>query len=246
MRRINAILFDLGDTLLDFGPLSTREMFARGARMAYRYLQEMGHSLPPFRTYHRRQLRSVQWHYLRSRIIRREFNALDVLVSTGKSMGYHLSVRETEELAWQWYSPLGSCATIEDGLPEMLAQFRRDGMELGVVSNTFVPGQVLDRHLTALGLAEHLSTRVYSCDVRYRKPDPRIFQLAADRTGVPPGQTLFVGDNFRTDVLGARRAGMIPVLKDPSGAHRHRRIKPDHRIASLKELPRIVGSYNRG
>jgi len=57
---------------------------------------------------------------------------------------------------------------------------------------------------------------------------------------------MFIGDSFRADILGAERVGMISVLKDPSGARRHRRIIPDHRIASLKELPRIVASYNRG
>jgi len=246
MPAIQAILFDLGDTLLDFGPLSTREMFARGARLAYRYLQDTGHSLPPFRTYHRRQLCSVRWHYFKSRLTRREFNALDVLTSTGKSMGYRLSPPESEELAWQWYRPLGSRASVEAGVGEMLAQFRRDGLALGIVSNTFVPGQVLDRHLADLGLIEHLPTRVYSCDVGYRKPDPRIFQAALDELAVAAGEAMFIGDSFRADILGAERVGMISVLKDPSGARRHRRIIPDHRIASLKELPRIVASYNRG
>lgn len=244
MGRIKGILFDLGDTLLDFGPLSTREMFVRGARMAYRYLQQTGHSLPPFRTYHRRQLRSVQWHYFKSRITRREFNALDVLVSTGRSMGYKLTPEETQELAWQWYQPLGRQARVENGLVEMLAEFRRAGIVLGVISNTFVPGEVLDRHLERVGLLEHLTVRVYSCDVRCRKPDRRIFQIALDRAHLAGPEVMFVGDSFRADVLGAQRAGMVSVLKDPSGARRHRRIRPTHRVASLRELPRIVASHN--
>ena len=246
MAEIKGILFDLGDTLVDFGPVDMRRLFVRGSRLAYRYLQEMGHSLPPFRTYHRRQLWSVQWHYLKSRIIRREFNALDVLVATGRNMGYGLTDAESEELAWRFYRPMAECASVEGCAVDMLAGFQAEGLSLGVVSNTFVPGEALDRHLAEAGLLEYLPTRVYSCNVRFRKPDPRIFQLALDQASLAAAETLFVGDSFPADVLGAQQVGMIAVLKDPSGARRHRRIRPDHRIASLRDLPRIVAGYNRG
>ena len=245
MAGIRAILFDLGETLVDFGPLDTRGLFARGARLAYRYLQQLGHELPPFRVYHRRQLRAVRWNYLKSRITRREFNALDVLgASVGKG-GYRLTPEQTIELAWRFYEPLSRCGRIEEGLPELLEAFRAGGLVLGVVSNTFVPGEVLDRHLGSLGLLGYFPVRVYSCDVRYRKPHPRIFQIALDALGASAAEAMFVGDNLKADIAGALRVGMVAVLKDPTGARRHRRIRPTHRITALRELPALVAEYNR-
>ncbi len=245
MARIQGILFDLGDTILDFGPINTLELFARGARLAYRYLQGLGQPLPAFQKFHRRQLRAVQWHYLKSRLTRREFNSLDVLGRLSRKMGQRLTPPQTEELAWLWYEPLSRCVTIEEGLHGLLAGFRAGGVRLGVVSNTFVPGQVLDRHMGDLGLLEYFPVRVYSCDVRYRKPDPRIFRVALERMAVSAAAAMFVGDRLAADVAGASRAGMISVLKDPGGARRRRRIRPDHRIVSLRELPAIVAGYGR-
>jgi len=243
-RTIRATLFDLGDTLLDFGPIDTLALFARGARLAYRYLQELEYSLPPFPAYHRRRLWMVRWHYFKSRLTRREFNALNLLARLDSGTDRKLTPQQAEQLAWRWYEPLGRCATIEEGLADILAGLRADGVALGVVSNTFVPGQVLDRHLREVGLLEHLPVRVYSCDVRYRKPDRRIFEIALDRLGVSAGEAMFVGDSLRADVTGANRAGMISVLKDPTGAKRPRRNRPAHRVTSLRELPGIVASYN--
>lgn len=244
MARIQGILFDLGDTILDFGPINTLALFARGARLAYRYLQQLHQPLPPFRKFHRHQLAAVRWHYLKSHLTRREFDSLEVLGGLARKMGHDLTDSQMEELAWLWYEPLGRCVTIEQGLHDILADFRRGGVRLGVVSNTFVPGAVLDRHLDQLELLEYFPTRIYSCDVRYRKPDPKIFRIAMDRAALPPGATMFVGDKLLADVRGASRAGMIAVLKDPTGARRRRGIRPAHRIASLRELPGIVAGYN--
>ncbi len=244
MTRIKGILFDLGDTLLDFGPVDTLKLFAEGARGAYAYLQRISQPLPKFAKFHRRQLRAVQWHVLKSHLTRREFNSLDVLGRTGRAMGHNLTPEQTEELAWLWYEPISRCVTVEDGLGEILEGFRRDGLALAVVSNTFVPGQVLDRHMAQLGLLEYFPTRLYSCDVRHRKPHPKIFSMCLERLGILPGEAIFVGDKLRADVAGAARVGMITILKDPSGARRSRRIRPDHRITSLHQLPEIVAGYN--
>jgi putative hydrolase of the HAD superfamily len=244
MARIKGILFDLGDTLLDFGPVSTERLFLEGARLAYSYLKELGQPLPPFRSFHRRQLWAIRWHYFKSHVTRREFNSLDVLGRVSKEMGHTLSPEQTEELAWLWYEPLSKCATVEDGLVELLEGFRSDGLRLAVVSNTFVPGQVLDRHLAQLGLLEYFPARLYSCDVVYRKPHPQIFRLALEQLGLAAREAIFVGDSFSADMAGAAQVGMVSVFKDPSGARRHRRISPDHRITSLLQLRDVVAGYN--
>ena len=244
MAKIKAILFDLGDTLLDFGPVDTLKLFGEGARQAYTYLQQLDQPLPTFAKFHRRQLRAVQWQLLKSHVVRREFNSLDILGRTSRAMGHDLSPEQVEELAWLWYEPLSRCVTTEDGLGEMLEGFRRDGLALAVVSNTFVPGQVLDRHMDQLGLLEHFPTRIYSCDVHYRKPHPKIFQISLERVGISSAEAIFVGDKLRPDIFGSVRVGMISVLKDPSGVRHSRRIRPHHRITSLRQLPEIIADYN--
>jgi putative hydrolase of the HAD superfamily len=58
------------------------------------------------------------------------------------------------------------------------------------------------------------------------KPDPRIFEIALGRAGVPPAETVHVGDSLANDVAGARAAGITPIHLDPlrvcrAGDHRH-------------------------
>ena len=47
------------------------------------------------------------------------------------------------------------------------------------------------------------------------KPDPRIFQIALDAIGVAAADSWYVGDMPGIDVVGARAAGLWPIVMDP-------------------------------
>jgi HAD superfamily hydrolase (TIGR01509 family) len=244
MRNVEGILFDLGDTILDFGNVDVLGKFEAGANLAYQYLSELRLMLPSFATFHRRQLWAFRWSYFKSRFTRKEFNTLDILGKLALEMGHELSREQMLELAWRFYQPLAKQATVEEGTREMLAEFAAQNLKMGLVSNTFVPGPILDRHLQEVRLLDLLPVRIYSCDVVFRKPSPGIFQLALRQTQLAPAQTLFVGDSLEADIEGANQAGMTSVLKDPHNRHKHSRIKPRHRIRRLAELREIVRQYN--
>src|SRR5690606_38948955 len=137
--------------------------------------------------------------------------------------------------AWNWYLPLAEQATLEPGTHETLQRLRDGGYRMGLISNTFVPGFVLDRHLARLSLLEYFPVRVYSCDVGYRKPDPRIFQIALDRIGVGPDEAVFIGDSPTADILGARQASIYPIWKRPP--HQAGTTLDALTISRLAELP---------
>jgi HAD superfamily hydrolase (TIGR01549 family) len=243
-RKIQGILFDLGDTLLDFGKVDVLGKFEAGANLAYQYLSELRLPLPSFASFYRRQLWAFRWNYFKSRFTRREFNTLDILGKSCMEMGHDVSHEQMLELAWRFYRPLASQASAEEGTRELLAELAAGGLRLGLVSNTFVPGQTLDRHLAEAKLLDLLPVRVYSCDAIHRKPSPEIFRLALGQAQLEPEQTLFVGDSLEADILGANQAGMISVLKDPQDRHRHSKIQPRHRIRRLAELREILKRYN--
>lgn len=243
-KRIKGILFDFGETIVDFGRVDLTALFKSGTELAYEYLAARGHRLPPFKKYLRTQLLAVRWNTFKSRITRSEFNALDVIRRISDGQGLRLDHEHLVELAALWYEPLRRCSSVEPGVPEMLQQFRRDGLTLGVISNTFVPGCVLDRHLEQEHLLELLPVRVYSCDVNCRKPHPRIFQIALERANLTAPQAVFVGDSPWADIRGANRAGLTSVLKDPWDRYKHKRTRPHHRIRSLLELRDIIAGYS--
>jgi putative hydrolase of the HAD superfamily len=54
-----------------------------------------------------------------------------------------------------------------------------------------------------------------SGEVGISKPEPGIFYAAMSTIEATPESSLYIGDNYWADVVGARRAGLAPVLLDP-------------------------------
>ncbi len=74
----------------------------------------------------------------------------------------------------------------------------------------------------------------------FEKPDPRIFECALRSLGVTPQQSLYVGDIYSIDLVGAQRSGMAAILMDISGAYRD---TPYPRVESLVELESRLLSF---
>jgi HAD superfamily hydrolase (TIGR01549 family) len=242
--RITAILFDLGDTILNFGRVNTTKAFLAGARASHAYLRERRQPVAWFPWYFARNLVRLRIKYLISNLTQRDFNSFEVLQAVGARTGVTLSLEEWEQFAWLWYEPLSHCAEIEPDLHETLATLRGMGLKLGIVSNTFVNRASLERHLQQLGLLEFFSVQLYSYEYGFRKPNVEIFRIAADRIGEAVGNILFIGDRIDNDILPALESGMRAVLKD---AHTNAgKAAPDGamRIRLLSELPGIVERVN--
>ena len=101
-----------------------------------------------------------------------------------------------------------------EGAAEALADLRRRGYRLGVITNWDSSARGI---LAAHGLDGCFEQVVVSCEVGCEKPDRRIFDLAAGAAGVRPAECLYVGDNYYVDAVGARGAGMEPVIVNRFG-----------------------------
>lgn len=98
-------------------------------------------------------------------------------------------------------------------------------------------------------LARFVDVEVFSSEVGLRKPEPRIYLLAASRLGVEPAACLYVGDGAYGELTGAAGVGMRPVLiRDPREDHTMAlRLEGQEwdgeRIASL---PEVLGLLDGG
>lgn len=232
---IRGILFDLGHTLLDFPPMQPRLVFRDGAARAYELIRPRLPAGMSLDRYCDQQYRILRRAYLWSRLINRELDSLALMRKSHEKLGVVLDLPTRLQMAWAWYQSLLAHASIAADVVPALRALRDRGLRLGLVSNTFVPPVTHDRHLEQAGLLEFFPVRVYSSEVRYRKPHRRIFQIALERLGTQASETLFVGDQIRTDILGARRVGMKTVLRLTSESKDHQNAA-DYVIRDISEV----------
>ena len=238
--RINAVLFDLGETLLNFGKFNATRLFRQGARLSYDFLKSCSQPVGNFEYYCWRNLFSLRIRHLLSNITKNDFNSSALLRMIGTKNGISLDGQQWQHFAWLWYEPLSKIATAESGIKDTLSTLKKLGLKLGIVSNTFVSGDSLEKHLEQVGILDFFTVRIYSYEFDFRKPDLRIFKIAAERIGEAVENILFVGDRIDKDIKPALQVGMQPVLKaaytnagktPPNGAMR---------ITHLSELPVLV------
>ncbi len=100
-------------------------------------------------------------------------------------------------------------AILKPAAHAVLDRLRESGVRLALVSNTPPTSwDILER----LDLKRRFDAIVFSCDVGYLKPDPRIFKVALDRMQVDAADAVVVGDKIRTDILGGAILGMRSIL----------------------------------
>jgi putative hydrolase of the HAD superfamily len=120
----------------------------------------------------------------------------------------------------------------------------RGRYRLGLLSN-YPDGAAIRASLEKVRLAEYFQSVVVSGDIGYCKPHPLPFSRSAAELGVAPGETVFVGDNWLADVQGAKRAGMQAVQFMQWQSHEVFERAPGHRepdavAASAAELQTIL------
>jgi HAD superfamily hydrolase (TIGR01549 family) len=92
------------------------------------------------------------------------------------------------------------------GVKELLADLRPH-YKLGLLTNGRSDMQW--EKIGALGLNDMFDAIVVAGDIGIYKPDSRAFRHLLGRLDVPAAQSLFVGDSYDTDILGAHNAGMV-------------------------------------
>ncbi len=91
----------------------------------------------------------------------------------------------------------------------------------------------IDAVLRRCGICECFASITDSGIVGHEKPHPEIFAAALRAMKADPSESLYVGDVYSLDYVGARNAGMDAVLFDVAGTYRGREFP---RVESLAEL----------
>ncbi|WP_279165183.1 HAD family hydrolase [Thermus scotoductus] len=199
-----AVLFDVGNTLILASPRFWLLPFLEERGLKPRRDPKAA-ALAAFRFY--------EDHHLEARDLEtalglwREFHRR---LFTGMGLEEHAEAL-SRELVENWRNP--RFWPVVPGAEATLQALKERGYALAVVSNW---DATLPEILEVVGLRpyfQHLSVSALS---GVAKPDPRLFQEALDALGVPPEGAVHVGDS-EADLVGAKEAGVRPLLFDPLG-----------------------------
>jgi putative hydrolase of the HAD superfamily len=226
-KRIKAVLFDIDDTLFDSTTL------AKMARVnAIKAMIECGLPIKSVQKGYRLLMRIVEKygsnydeHF--DRLLEALGCTRDPKVIAAGIIAYH----DTK---------LGYIKPNPDVIPTLIA-LRDEGCELGIVSN----GRSVKQweKLIRLGLHHFFDAVIISEDVRSEKPQSKIFRVAIEGLGVKPEETIYVGDDLETDVLGANKAGLISIRVFRQKYEKpilNKDMQPKFTITKISELLSII------
>ena len=244
-RRFDAVLFDLGNTLIYFDG-EWPEVIRQGDTQLLAVLQAAGLRLDTqaFTTEFETRLDA---YYSQRNTEFIEYTTAYILRGLLADMGYPEVSETTLQRALKAMYAISQAHWIPESDAQPTLQFlRQQGYHLGLISNA---GD--DRDVQILvdkaGVRLYFDVILTSAAEGIRKPNPHLFHKALSTWGTPPGRAAMVGDTLGADILGARNAGLFSIWitrrADSPGNQAHQdTIQPDASIDTLAELPELLSS----
>ena len=132
---------------------------------------------------------------------------------------------------------------LQAGAVDLLDSLRDMGMVMGVVSNAAY-GAFVHWGLHKLKLRHYFQTVVTSDSSGYYKSRPEIFWEVLRDLGHTPADSVHIGDSYKFDILGAKKAGLRAIYLDLGRNEEMSEVFPDAVVHSLPEVLPIVEGWN--
>ena len=232
---IKAIFFDFYNTLVRFWP--PLDQIQQAA------CQEFGFNLDPEAINYGYSVADVYFNReneIKPLATRTEEERLDFFARYEQILLDNAGLSVTTDLArqiWQIAISVPKDFILFEDTIGALERLKAQGYQLGVVSNLRRDMNELCRDL---GIGPYLDFCLTSAEIGVEKPDPAIFVAALERAGVAPPEAVHVGDQPRSDLVGARGAGLHAVLLDRGNWHQE--METCVRISQLPELVELLAA----
>lgn len=234
---IQAVVWDVDDTLFDY---TTADREGMRAHLVAEGLLA-GHGTADEALVRWREVTEQQWARFAAREVDFETQRRDrTRVFLGRP---ELTDAEADDWFRRYVTHYESAWSLfPDVLPvlDALAASHRHA----VLSNSSLPVQ--DRKLRVLGVHDRFEAILCAAELGVSKPEAGAFHAVCEALRLAPHQVAYVGDHPEIDGRGAADAGLLSVWIDRGGAYAT--IEPPtgpHRIASLAELPSLLGGDSR-
>ncbi len=207
--RITDIFFDLDHTLWDF-EANSKHAFEKLLRK-----HQIPVEIDSFLNVYEPINRDYWEQYAKRQKTKTEVK-YDRLTDTFKSLNVDVSPQMIKVLADEYLYFLKRESILMDGAVEIL-EYLIDKYRLHILTNGFT--EVQTDKLRYSGLTSYFELLITSEETGKLKPHPEVFKYALKKAGTFAHKSYMIGDNFQSDVLGARNVGMHAIHFDPEGTN---------------------------
>ena len=186
---INAVLFDLFETLITESPVLPTRASSLGAAL--------GLQPEAFR---------VEWKTWRPRVVLGQVSFTDALTEISRNLTGRVDTAAVQRIRTQRIREKAAVyARIDEEVTALIAELRHQGVGLAVISNCFSEDVLA---WPACPLAREFQCTAFSFAEGVAKPDSEIYRRAISRLGVEPATAVFIGDGGDDELAGAALAGL--------------------------------------
>jgi putative hydrolase of the HAD superfamily len=236
MRKIDAVLFDLDDTLHD----DTAAYHSAAEEVAREVAAEHGIDAIALKAAYVAEAEGF-WHRLTPDQLQTKL--ANVRAQMWREALHKVGIGDValaERSAENYNSYRKKYLTLFPGALEVLRTLRAKGKLLGLLTNGF--SETHREKIAVLQIGELFDAIFIADEVGMLKPDPLLFAHACTSMGVAPMYGAMVGDRYDRDIRGALDAGMYTVWLNVRDESLPAQVPPPHAVCrSIVEVPGALG-----
>ncbi len=204
---IKHIFFDLDHTLWDFESNSekTFELIFKKNSVGVDFIDFILKYKPINHKY---------WKLYREDKVSKEDLRYGRLIETFKDLNYDISDSLIHILAKEYIDFLPNHNALFAGAIDIL-QYLKPKYQMHIITNGFE--EVQYKKMKNSELLPFFDKIITSEEVGVKKPNPKIFRYALEKSAANPKESIMIGDNFEADILGAKNVGMHTIFCEFNG-----------------------------
>ncbi len=231
MGKYTDVFFDMDDTIWDFSRASLEAL----KKVYGNY--DMNKYFDSFDEFHSifEEINKELWEKYRKNEVQRDTVAVVRFIYTLERKTRDFPMMMAQRMSDSYLAYTVEDAFLEPYAHETIRYLRDKGYRIHILSDGFFEVQIMKIKMAKI--ASFVSHLISAEEVGALKPDPRIFEYAVDKANTTKEKSVFVGNDYQNDVLGAYNAGLDQVFYNKKNVNVDELpVKPTYTIHSLREL----------
>ncbi len=238
--KFEAVIFDLGSTLINYENHTWDELGLMGCRNACPVLNGLSNQLISPELLWNDFHNTIDGMFESHTKDLAEIDLYEVTSGILARLGINVNDGLVPRFVDAYYQPITNQCTLIPGASDILSKCKDAGMKIGLVSNTIFPAKFHRSEMARFGILPYFDFTIFSSEFKYRKPKKDIFMKALELAGSHPENSVFVGDRLVEDIGGPQELGIKAVLRHTEGRDYSAAITPYRTIYQLSELLKII------